>query len=121
MGKSSFWDWDDGSIILFWRWPKYIRHEFKDICELFVKGKLPKFTKKQSMSVDKLEFYTVKKKIEKVQNRRYITSGTVLRLTTFFQVPTGYSDIRLVYDLTACGLNDVLWDTKFWMPSVENV
>ena len=68
----------------------------------------------------KLEFYIIKNKIEKVQNRRYIASGTVLRLTTFFQVPKRNSDTRLVYDLTACGLNEALWDPKFCMPSVEN-
>ena len=50
----------------------------------------------------------VKKKIEKVQHRRYITSGTVLSLTSFFSVPKGDSDIHLVYDLTACGLNKAL-------------
>ena len=56
-----------------------------------------------------------------MQNRRYITSGTVLSLTTFFHVPNGDSGIHLVYDLTACGLNEVLWDPKFCIPSVDNV
>ena len=27
VGKSSFWDWDDGSRIMFWGWPKYIRRK----------------------------------------------------------------------------------------------
>ena len=39
------------------------------------------------MPVVKLEFDTVKKKIEKAQNRRYITSNTVLSLETLFHVP----------------------------------
>ena len=63
----------------------------------------------------------VKKKTEKVQNRRYITSGTVLSLTILFHVPKGDSDILLVYDITACGTNEALWYPKLWMPSVENV
>ena len=63
----------------------------------------------------------VKKKIEKVHNRRYITSGTVLSLTTLLHVHKGYSDIRLVYDLTYCGLNEALCAPKLWMTYVENV
>ena len=27
----------------------------------------------------------------------------------------------MVYDLTACGMNEALWDPKFWMTSVENI
>ena len=54
VGKYSFWGWDDGSSILFWRWPMYIRHDCGDGCDLFVKGKLPLFTNKQCMPVEKL-------------------------------------------------------------------
>ena len=71
------------------------------------------------MPVDELECDIVKKKIEKVKHRRYITSGTVFSLPRLFHVPKGYSDIHLLYDLTSCGLNKTLWDTKFRMPSVE--
>ena len=53
-------------------------------------------------------------------HRRYITSGTFLILTIFFHVPKGYSYIRLVYELTACILNEALWDPKLWMPFVDN-
>ena len=60
------------------------------------------------MPVDKLEFDMVKKNIEMVRTRRYIASGTVLGLTTFFCVPNGYINIRLVYELTACSLNESL-------------
>ena len=121
VGKSSFWGWDDGSNILFWMWPKDIRRECKDGCELFVKGRIPQFTKKQRMPVDELVYEMVNKKTEKLQNSSYITSGTVLSLTSFFHVPKGDSDIRLVYELIACDLNEALWAPKFWMPSAENV
>ena len=121
VGKSSFWGWDYGSIIIFWRDPKDIRHECRDGCELFVKGKLTRFTKKQIIPVDKLEFDTVKNNIERVQNRRYITSGTIVSLPTFFNVPKGDSDTRLVYVLTTCGLNEALWATKLWMIYIKNV
>ena len=81
-----------------------------------MKVNLPRFTKKQSMPVDELECDMVKKKMEKEQHRRYITSGTVLSLTSFFCVPKGDSDIHLVYALTACKPNKALWAPKFWIP-----
>ena len=61
------------------------------------------------MPVDKLEFDMDKKKTEKVQNRWYITSVTVISLTNIFHVPKGDSYTRLVYYLTDCGLNEALW------------
>ena len=73
------------------------------------------------MPVDKLEFDMDKKKTEKVQNRWYITSATVISLTKFFHVPKGDSYTRLVYYLTDCGLNEALWYPKLWMTSVENI
>ena len=42
-------------------------------------------------------------------------------INMLFYVPKGEDDIRLVYDLTASVLNDVLWEPKFWIPSVDNV
>ena len=54
----------------------------------------------------------IKNKLEKVQNRPYITSGDVIILTTFLRIPKGDSDIHLVYDLIDCGLNEAMWDPK---------
>ena len=88
-------------------------------CEIFIKDKLPRFTKKQRIPTDSAEFEMIKKKIDKVQSRRYIDGGTVLSLTALFYVPKGEDDIRLVYDLTALVLNDAFWVPTFWMPSVE--
>ena len=70
------------------------------------------------MPVEQLEFDMVNKKIEDLQNRWYITSGIFISLTNFFHVPKGDIEIRLVYDLTDYGLNEALWDTKLWLPSV---
>ena len=71
--------------------------------------------------MEKLEFDMVKEKIEKVKNRQYITSDTVISLPTLFFVSKGYSDTRLVYELPACGLNEALWDNKLWIPFVYKV
>ena len=34
-------------------------------------------------------------------------------------MPKGASDICLVYELLAFGLNEALWNPKLWMSSVE--
>lgn len=41
--RSSFWDWDRGSTLLFWRWPPEVRKEARDGVEIFVSGKLPRY------------------------------------------------------------------------------
>ncbi len=50
----------------------------------------------------------MKKKLEKVRRLRYIILGPV-KLTSFFSVPKGENDIRMVYDGTKSGLNDSMW------------
>ena len=41
----------------------------------------------------------------KVRDRGFIGPNWVRSLTSFFRVPKGEDDIRLVYDLTVSGLN----------------
>ena len=121
VAKSTFWAWDGGSSVLFWRWPIEIRRECRDGCDIFVKGRLPRYTRKQRLPVDAMERSLLIAKVEKVRSKGYITDGLVKSLTSFFAVPKGDSDIRVVYDLTACGLNEALWAPSFWMPTVDNV
>ena len=68
-----------------------------------------RFTKKQRVTTYQDGFEMIKKKVDKVQSRRYIDGDTVLSLTALFYVPKGEDDIRLVYDLTDLVLNAALW------------
>jgi hypothetical protein len=45
--------------------------------------------------------------------RGYISKGLVESLMSLFEVPKGLTDIHIVFDGTACGLNDVLWAPCF--------
>ena len=77
----------------------------RDGTRLFLKGEIPSFRKKQQLvNGDLLVRELVKLKIDKVRARAYIAEGLVLSLSSFFHVPKGDEDIRIVYDLTACGL-----------------
>ena len=59
------------------------------------------------------------KKLNKVQRRRYIAKGYVVSLTSFFAVPKGEADIRMVYDATISGLNNSMWVPRFAMSNLE--
>ena len=118
---ASFWDWDAGSFPFFWRWQPEVKRDMRDGTPLFVKGKLPKFLRKQIISGDSRLKDKVKSKLTKVILRGYLALGAVLSLTSYFQVPKGDDDIRMVYDATACGLNEALWAPTFWMPTIQNV
>ena len=60
-------------------------------------------------------------KIGKVRSRGYIQPGEVNSLTGFFAVPKGEDDIQIVYDATACGLNEALWAPNFALPTIDSV
>ena len=60
-------------------------------------------------------------KIQKVRDRGYIVAGMVRSLTGYFPVPKGDTDIRMVYDATACGLNAALWSPNFFLPTIDSV
>jgi hypothetical protein len=61
------------------------------------------------------------KKIGKVQKRRYIEKGPIKSLTSFFAVPKGVDDIRMLYDGTKSGLNDVIWVPRLPLPTVDTM
>jgi hypothetical protein len=57
-------------------------------------------------------------KLMKVFARHYFIYGMSLSLTSFFAVPKGYTDIRLVYNGISSGLNAHLWAPWFALPTI---
>jgi hypothetical protein len=119
---ASFWDWDDGSTVFFWRWPEEHRKELRDGLKVWVRhSALPKYWGRQRWPADEGQRTKLKEKISKVLKRRYITTGFVRSLTGFFAVPKGVGDIRVVYDATKSGLNLAIWAPRFFLPSMASV
>ena len=58
-------------------------------------------------------------KLDVVRKRRYLEPGEVFSLTSFFAVPKGVEDIRMVYDGTKSGLNENIWVPRFPLPTVN--
>ena len=62
----------------------------------------------------------MKAKVDKVRSRDYIEYGWVKSLTHMFYVEKGLTDIRMVYNGTSSGLNDVLWAPHFGLPIMQH-
>ena len=60
-------------------------------------------------------------KLKDVRKKKYIAPGFISSLTGFFSVPKGVGDIRMVYDATACGLNNCVWAPNFFLPTVRSL
>mmetsp|Transcript_17572 Transcript_17572/g.49639 ORF Transcript_17572/g.49639 Transcript_17572/m.49639 type:complete len:1287 (+) Transcript_17572:10428-14288(+) len=117
--RASWWKWNDGSRPFFWRWPL----EYQDIIR---KGLPVHFhsvspsNRRPQRGVDNQETRAkMQEKLDTVRSRRYITPGPVNSLTSFFSVPKGEDDVRMVYDATASGLNDSIWVPSFSLPTIN--
>jgi hypothetical protein len=81
----------------------------------FIHGELPRWRKKaRKPPEDKFDF--IVSKLANIVEKKYVAPGYVSSLTDFFAVPKGSDDIRLVYNVTSCGLNQVTWAPNFWLP-----
>jgi hypothetical protein len=59
--------------------------------------------------------------LDKLREQGYVTKGEVHSLTSFFAVPKGTEDVRMVYDGTKPGLNDAIWVARFPLPTVNTM
>jgi hypothetical protein len=112
-----WWDWKAGSALAFWRWNGEEQIEdARDGMQVYIKDTLPKNKIAQRVpKPDDLRLMFAK--LDKVLERGYISPGFVASLTSYFTVPKGEHDIRLVYDGTDSGLSDALWLPSFWLPN----
>jgi hypothetical protein len=117
--RSSWWVWEDGSRPFHWRWPSWYMETIGDGLKVFFRAAKPKFRKPQRDATNVTTRERMRKKLEKVRNRRYIGEAFVRSLTSFFAVPKGPDDIRMVYDSTVSGLNDSIWVPRFVLPTIE--
>ena len=120
-GLSSWWEWDAGSTLFFWRWPAEYKKDVRDGLEVCVEGQLPEYWAKQRWPENQSEREQLKKKLHKPVSKNYITRGFVKSLISFFAVLKGETDIRIVYDATKSGLNESIWAPNFFLPTVDSV
>ena len=124
--ESSWWKWDLGSALIFWRWPEGWQSQaafegFKPQ----IQGTLPKYFHKSSRpktEVFKIHLEKLSDIIKKGYVRpapAYLNSRQFVRsLFDVFDVekPGGF---RMVYNGSSCGLNDAVWAPGFWLPTAK--
>ena len=120
----SWWEWNGGSSLCFWRWSSRYTKDARDGYKVFVKEILPRYIKRQRWPYILKDKCELVKKVHKVRTRGYINECTVKSLTDFFGVPNIISseerDIKVVYDATTCGLNEAVLDPNFYLPIVDS-
>lgn len=119
--SASWWEWLHGSTPFFWRWPPAARLLIRDGHPPWFLATPPTFLRPQRPERDSVMRDKVCRKLQTVCDKRYIAPGFVRGLTSFFAVPKGTSDVRMVYDASASGLNACLWVPTFALPTAETL
>jgi hypothetical protein len=117
--NSAWWDWADGSRLMFWRWPLGWRAEARDgargnhIGSPRPRRFFPPIPISEEWIIEKdLE------KLEKLLRRRYVIPGAFRVAVPRFPVPKGTDDIRVVWDLAKNGLNAAMSTPSFFLPTM---
>jgi hypothetical protein len=117
--RATWWEWTDGSMRLFWRWPANFRVRAREVVPVHLTGTPPTYQAPQQMERNPDTREKVEKKLSKIKARRYNGPGVVFSLTSYFSVAKGEDDIWMVYDATKCGLNDIVWSLTIGLPTVN--
>jgi hypothetical protein len=117
--ESTWWDWSDGSRLLFLRWPEVWQREARDGAKgLHTGSPEPRLHYPQVPMADENIARLDGEKLEKLLRRRYITCGPCKNTVPRFAVPKGSDDIRVVWDLKKSGLNEHMFTPSFFLPTV---
>ena len=121
LANTTWWEWTDGSRCMHWRWSEHYRGTIRDGIAGWFKGIPEPWTRPQQRGKSPEEHERMKEKLQLVRAKRYIRRGQVTSLTSFFGVPKGLDDTRMVYDGTKSGLNDALWVPSFPLPTGDTM
>jgi hypothetical protein len=120
---STWWSWDAGSTLNFWRWPEgEQRLAARDGMPAHIQGTLPKyFLRAKQPSPESYGLLVTK--LKKMLERGYVSSTldekTIESLVDYFFVPKA-DDIQPIYNGTSCGLNASVWAPNFWLPTGQS-
>jgi hypothetical protein len=118
---ATFWEWKAGLRPMFWNYPKDQQLTMRDGVILWMKGRMDPWLQSQRLPRDPKDMPKVVKKLCLARNKGYIDIGLVQSLISFFEVPQGLTDIRMVYDGTKSGLNEMLWAPWLPLPTVDSL
>lgn len=120
---STFFGWDNGSTLLYWRWHSELQEIAKHGFTPYIIADLPNSFKRPL--TPKQNVYTkILSKVTKALSRGYLVpmkSYLVKNLIDYFGVEKAIVDIRVVFNGTSCGFNDAVWAPNFWLPTAKSM
>ena len=121
--QSSFFEWKNGSNLLFWNWHRNLQTIAKVGFEPFIVGPLPNHKERASMFKSPI-YDKILSKVIKALKRGYLIPthrSNIKSLIDYFAVDKAGSDIRVVFNGTSCGLNAAVWAPNFWLPTARSM
>ena len=118
---ATWWAWDHGSRPFFWRWPKDYQAKIQYGVPVWFKSEVKRWTCKQKRVPSGIVASLIRDKLNNIRTKGYVEKGEICSLMSYFNVPKGKDDIRMVYDGTKSGLNESLWAPWFPLPTVEGL
>ena len=119
---SSFFAWDKGSTLIFWRWHHQLQQIAHHGFNAQISGTLPsnfKYSRKPSKQVHAKLFSKIKKGMER-SYLKVTAKSRIKNLIDYFAVPKA-EDIRMVQNGSSCGLNEATWASNFWLPTSSSM
>jgi hypothetical protein len=116
---STWWNWDEGSQLFFWRWPEFYQERATDGLPVHFHRDFEAYLVRQPDEHDPVTKGKQATKLGKVILRQYICLvDGVPSYTSYFSVPKA-DDIRMVYDASKSGLNATIWVPRFPLPTIQ--
>jgi hypothetical protein len=117
--RATWFEWADGSAPVHWKWPAWYQPVARDGLPVWFREAPKQWRRPQPPGASAQIHELMKAKLGKVRERRYVQgSSDIHSLISFFAVPKGEDDVRMVYDGTKSGLNDCIWVPRFPLPTV---
>jgi hypothetical protein len=116
-----WWSWEGGSRPFFWRWPPYYQSPIREGVTTWFSAQVKRWTLRQRRPKTPEILNLMREKIDVIRLKAYVEAGKIDSLMSFFDVPKGKDDIRMVYDGTKSGLNESLWAPWFPLPTADTL
>lgn len=112
---ASWFEWDDGSRLMFWEWPECWRLAARDGSPPRIRSRPRPQVHWRSMPVEDWMRDLDAEKLAKLIRRRYLEPGHVITTVPRFAVPKGDDDVRIVWDMSKNGVNGGADAPKFFL------
>jgi len=120
--ESSFFGWEKGSTLFFWRWHPGLQRIARDGFPSQILAELPSSFRKARPPKSSV-YKKILAKLIKSLSRGYLVPekfSKINNLIDYFAVPKA-EDIRMVQNGSSCGLNKAVWASNFWLPNASSM